>query len=132
MNVEQIHLVDGPHTTERLTASAADLAHLGRYLAHATHTQPSDPTAVYELTRSLAVGLRSLSQAVRQLGARVDAIASDPALRVDDLGAPHLPVVVAACASLGCDDAAAALDSAARRLDVATQAASRLCLAESH
>lgn len=85
--VEALFYVDGPHSGDKTTAAAAALAHLVRYMCHATYSEQAVPypSTVDSVTRNLHAAVVGMDQLLRQLGDHMDRFEQGGRLR-DDAG----------------------------------------------
>lgn len=122
--VEEFWPYDGPHTPERVTAAAAAIAGLARYLANATQRRDAlDAPDLSAVIGHLAAAAPSLAQVLRQFDRIAAVLADDPALYDDDGSDAR-----ATAFELGdaCRDAALAAGHLGEDLDAVHQLAARL------
>lgn len=92
--VEALFWVDGPHSADKTRDAAASIAHLVRYLCHATYSDNAVPypSTVNSVTHSLHAAVVGFDQLLRQLDQRLDGLAATGRLYDDEGGDPYARV----------------------------------------
>jgi len=119
----------GPFDTDHLIAACDAIAELVRYVAHATYPVRDGlryaPDA-YAVLGRLSHAVHSLHQVCEQIGHRLDGMATDPTLRVDQMGRPAEPAALARWAADLLTSAGTSCWQMATCLDAAQSATGRL------